>query len=194
MTSKKVTSFFEVLLWLILIALIVGVIVYFYRKTDGFTKDPSHFEVRFNGNVLSEGSELDLERNIPYSFEVKNLLGLDGDYSVKIVANEETDFSFTVDEQWLAWRAMGDITAAFEIEQGAAGFTFQIPAGYSAEKVLRFLYEDRELSVPTDEELPSRYIYVLVVASVDRSTEYHFPFAIKWTDGMDIQVAGHIYF
>lgn len=194
MASKKVASFFSVLLWLLLAALLVGVIVYYYRKTDGFSKDLPSFEVYCNGKALADVSKLDIERDVPYSFAVKYPLGLGGEYSVRVIANEEADFSFTIDEQWLAWRTVGDITAAFKIEQDAAGFTFEIPAGYSAGKVLQFLYEGRELSVPSDEELPTPYIYTLVVSSVDSDTEYHFPFAIKWTDGMDIQVADHIYF
>ena len=194
MSSKKVTSFFVVILWLLLVALSVGAIVYFYKKTNGFTEDLPGFEVRFNGSALSEGSQLDLERDIPYSFEIKYPLGLSGDYLVKIVANEEADFSFTVDEQWLAWRTMGDITAAFGLEEQENAFTLKIPAGCSAERVIRSLYEGREVSAPSDEELPTPYIYTLVVSSADSGTEYHFPFAVKWTDGMDIQAPDHIYF
>lgn len=194
MSSKKVTSFFVVILWLLLVALSVGAIVYFYKKTNGFTEELPGFEVRFNGSALSEGSQLDLERDIPYSFEIKYPLGLSGDYLVKIVANEEADFSFTVDEQWLAWRTMGDITAAFGLEEQENAFTLKIPAGCNAERVIRSLYEGREVSAPSDEELPTPYIYTLVVSSADSGTEYRFPFAVKWTDGMDIQAPDHIYF
>lgn len=192
MAKRRRFSWLDLLIPIVLIALIAGVVV-IYKKTNGFQK-VDDFELNYDGQTLSPDYKMSLARDVDHRFSITRFFSTGDltDYSVSVFANPDADFAFTVDELWYSWGNMGDVSSAFLLKKEASEFTIRIPAGCCVQKVLGTLFEGQSVSAPLDEELPSPYVYSLVVTSGNSSRRIDF--AILWTDGMDIQLPDHIFF
>ena len=200
MENKKRNTLVGVITAIILILIVVGIIGLVYSLTNGFTEDFKTFTVEYGDELLPlTGKKLCFERGSENKFTVNYVFDAPNaeskDYNVKIVANAETDFEFTVDEQRFSWRGMGDVTKAFAIKKEATSFTLTIPEGYDAEKVLQALFEGKEVSAPHDGELDDPYLYTLMISSYNDSVIYRVNFCIQTGNGADIDVSpDHIIF
>lgn len=126
-TSSTVAKIIGYVLLVLIVAGIVGVIVYF---TGGFTSDFKTFYVSVDGkDVLTSAGGYKVSRELPLTVNVKYTFGSAGGdvsgYSVKIVPHvvEGKDFDFTLDDQVYSFQAETDLTAGFDITRGETAFT-----------------------------------------------------------------------
>lgn len=183
MGNQKHNTLVSVITAIILILLAVGGFGLIYTFTDGFNEDFKNFIVEYNGErIPSAGKTMTFSHKAENTFTVKYVFDAPSDeprdYNVKIMAGGEKDFAFTVDEQRYSWLALGDITSAFELKKEASAFTLTIPDGYSAQKVLETLYKGKTVNAPPDEDLPTPFIYTLVISSYNDTVTYRIDFSI----------------
>lgn len=175
MTAGRVVS---IALVLLLIILAVGFAAYF---SNGFTSDLKTFYVECNGEkILNDKDYYEMTANQEYRFDVKYLFDVGNKenklgYHVQVLpyTTKETNFDFQVDGKTYNYGAEGELTKAFEIEQGDDYFTLK--SIKTVKGVLEALYPNKPVVVP---ELKSKTPYfALVVSSEDYSASITIAFA-----------------
>lgn len=198
MAARRKRSVLGTVLLIVTLVLLAGLIAVIYTRTNGLKDRVRLFDLVYNGERIDAGnSEMSFERGVPHTFLVDYLLdGVDAarGYDVRILANEEADFLFTVDGKYVTWHNLADITSSFLLEKEEDSFTLTIPEGFCVKKLLSALYAGQDVVAPDDEELPSPYIYSLTVSDREGGEVYRIDFSIAWTEGLDIQVPDRIFF
>lgn len=189
----------KVIGYILLIALLIAGVGFFWRYTNGFNEDFKTFYLEYGGErILTSSSALDLTGGTEARFDVKYTFDLaekePRGYSVKIAANAEEDFDFRVDGKNYAWSRQTDITEAFDIERDDDYFVLNLPLDCSPKDILETLYDGSEIETGTLPEA-ARY-YTLVVTSYNGEEFCEIDFSIhdpRYTIGYTMEADGSVY-
>lgn len=150
-----------------------GVLIWLVLRTDGFSRE---YYVAHGGSVYTaEARQVVLDSGESQSFTVGRLLpSADGEigYEVTVTPNAEEDFTFTADGNAMAYRSIGDLTEYFGIVMTEDGFTVNISAGFTMQRLLEQVYEGSEIEVPELKE--ADYFLLTVTFSNGETTELYF--------------------
>ena len=150
-----------------------GVLIWLVLRTDGFSRE---YYVAHGGSVYTaEARQVVLDSGESQSFTVGRLLpSADGEigYEVTVTPNAEENFTFTADGNAMAYRSIGDLTEYFGIVMTEDGFTVNIPAGFTMQRLLEQVYEGSEIEVPELKE--ADYFLLTVTFSNGETTELYF--------------------
>ena len=195
--EKKRNTLIGVITAIILVLIVVGIVGLVYSLTNGFNEEFKTFLVEHDGErILASDSETYLECDKEHTFDVRYIFddpnGEAREYGVKVIANTDVDFDFTVDDKQYTWKAMGDISSAFGLVKHESSFTLTIPEDCTAQKVLETLYPGKKVDAPSDREISSLYLYTLVVSSYNGAVTYNIDFCIR---GEEIEIVpDHVIF
>ena len=189
------------IVWLLLSLLVVGGIglgiFFLYRYTNGFTESFKSFLVSYEGRDLAASSSMDFSGQSEVTFGVRYLFENGREqpkgYTVR-VETAEGDFDYTVDGLPMAWEEGEDVTAFFSLEKGTSSFTLHIPEAHSAKDALQSLYPEQTVECPMDSELPSTYLYRLIVSSENGAVTYTVNFSVYSVASYMETTPGHIIF
>ena len=172
-TFGKIFTFILILLLLFGIA---GIFAFFFGRSDGAAYYVEYSGIRYDAN--GDVSVIYLSKGEKHEFFVKSSKDEEIDYSVKVISNEATNFSFTVDNElhhfYEGNDANDDYSSLFDLQKDAAGFTLTIPDDMTVESVIseKFGGEIELQDVLSDE---SSY-FVIVVSSEDGDVILSFIF------------------
>ena len=192
MTNKALSVAVRVLSVVCALALLGGVISFVYKYTDGFNDGFKTFYIEYNGKqILTETSALTFDAGAIHKFTVKYTF--DGSdrprgYSVKIAANPNTEFEYTVNGDVYLFSALDGLTDVFGMEKQATAFTLYFGSEDNIHNVLRKVYGTDNVTVP-DSAVQSEYPYRLVVSSYNDKVTYNIDFGISGTDDPDVPTA-----
>ena len=135
------------------------------------------FFVEYGGEryeTATEGASLAFGCGKNYAFSVQ---AEDG-YTAKVLANEESDFSFTLGGEpmsfWSDKEEKNDYSDVFSLQVRAGGFSITVPEDFSMQKALELKYgEDVVLS---DDVASGRCFFVLSVTSGESDIRIPFSF------------------
>lgn len=154
---------------------IVGGVIYFAVRSDGFSRC---VRMELNGRALpTTESGLRLYCGHEERFELKTVYPFSNlpAFSVRVYANEDTDFIFFVDENPKSFAVLGDVTVCFELEKDETGFTFTVPEDFTMRTALQRAYPGKEISFR--EEPPEADYFVLHV-QCENGDEFAFSFGV----------------
>lgn len=151
--------------WVILavvLAAALGVAIYFGVISNWFTQSMRVYE---NGYELKNGQTgVRVGSGYPHEFVVKSATPESlPPYDVRIFANTETGFFFTVDGNPQAFIMLGDVTDCFAIEQNESGFTVELPRAWSMEDVLRSVYPEAQIEISGELNDDADYFTLAIV-------------------------------
>lgn len=179
--SGAVSSVVKVIVSILLLLIVVGLIGFVAYFTNGFTSDFRSFYVEYQGQrILREDSKLSFPLDTELRFDCKYVFA-SGDeqgtygYNVAIVPNSEVDFEFTVDDQYMIYSGIDDLTSAFAIVKEQDHFILTLPSDFGMQSVLQLLYPGQEVVVPEDLALDG-YYYTLVISSYNDEFVYNITF------------------
>lgn len=186
-TVAKIISFVLILL------LLIGIIGIVFVFTNGGNEDFKTFYLVYNGeNILTAESKKDLMVGKEHRFDVKYTFDVGKeeprDYNVKIVANTDYDFDYTVDDTRMTWKGEKEITKAFDLKKESTFFTLTLPEDLTTKDVLKNLYEGKAvvLDPAKEEELKASYLYTLVVSSYNDAVVYYIHFRLPSGNFADV--------
>lgn len=139
---KGLTKFLTYVFALLLCTAAAGAVAYFVLQEKGVS-----FSVTQDGQRFYSGTEYE-ELCIPagetYDFSVQSLVGESVDYSVKITANVEQSFDFTMDgvlyRFYGAEASLNDYTEIFGVQTDGDMFSVTIPDDFSVSSAVEQRY------------------------------------------------------
>jgi len=176
-------TFVKVTAYILVLALVCGIIGLVYTFTNGFNEDFKTFYIEYGGEkILSEESDDSFAAGKVHTFNVKYTF--DGgnsevkDYSVKIVPNVTRDFDFTVDGERYIYSKVTELTDGFTLEKGETSFTLTLTDDMTLQKILSGVYSGKTVVVPDEAEENNPKPYTLVVSSYNGKITYNIHFNI----------------
>lgn len=174
----------RIITYIILAAVLLGVIGFFAYLTNGFKSDPSNFYVEVNEKVYKTDNikELTLPSGTDIKFNCSYLLGkVDNTFSVKVLPNvgKITDFDFYANDMVYSFCAESEYTKGFNISKQNDGFTVNIPSNYSILTILQKNYEGQTIALDESVDTFSNSYFVISVTSSDGKATVSIP--IKFT-------------
>lgn len=185
MSNKKKNtgkSILSVVVWLLLVALLLGVVGFFARFTNNFTSGFSTFYVEFGDKqITNDKDSYVFEKDSEYRFDVGYSLAFlnkDGKngFSVQVLPNitDETNFEFTADDERYLYSDIKDLTACFNVRCYDSYFT--LTADKDLPAIIQSLHQDKALStIPTTIDGGKDY-FLLVISNEDNSTSIRISF------------------
>ena len=194
---KTAISSFLVLL------LCLGVVGLFFSFTNGFTEDFKTFYLTYNGkDIFATKSKMYFVSGEEHCFDVTYTFEfldedeeMNTDYSVKIIPNRDknVDFSFTMDGKDYAFSDVEELTNGFKIDKQEKSFSIFIPEDLTMEKILENVY-GKDVTLLSDKNFSTLYLYTLVVTSYDESVTYYIDFGFgESATGLQLDVSEVIY-
>lgn len=170
--NKRVKAFSNLIIWVLLILLFLGVGGFIYRNTNGFNENFASFYVEYNGEkITTERHNLKVRNASENRFNVKYTLSFVDDslkgYHVKIMpyAEEGKDFNFVRNGNNYSFSSIGDLTSVFEVNYQEEYFT--IKPKNSVLAILQAKYPDEVIELsPEYEDLDE--CFVMEVSSDDK--------------------------
>lgn len=184
MTYKTSKSISDVLAYILVLLLIVGVIGIVSFFTGGFTSDFKTFYVVIDGkDVLSDTNGYVLTEEKETIIDVKYVFGKFNNeqhgYTFSISANTaaDKDFVFTVDGKTHRFSEETDLTKGFIVEQSETSFTIK-PKG-NVEKILTERYGGKDVVVGSAAKRSD--LFVLTVYSYNCESQISVYFTVPYT-------------
>lgn len=185
MSKRKVGNvIIKIVSLAILLALLIGGIVFLYRYTNGFNEDLKTFYLEYQGEkILTESKDMEFSYGVSQEFNVRYTFDLEQgkrEYSVKVVPNEDESFQFMVGDRVMKWRAadaMEDLSAFFELKKEETSFTLCAPKGLTLKSLLEKIYPGETVTVDTD-AIKDKPLYRLVVSSYNGEITYSINFTV----------------
>lgn len=168
---------FGIVLYVLLILLLAGGIVFYGYFSNWFSTDFAQFYVEINGERIMQdtggvyvGSNSATIVDVKYTFEKfdKDLKG----YSLELSKSPYIDFSFSVGTEVVNFqKADIDVSRCFTIEQDDTSFSIRAKAT-SIVEMLRLAYPMDEISIDenTASKLAKYDLFMLTVNSADKSS------------------------
>ncbi len=183
MASGAGKTFITIIIYVLLVAVIVGAIALIYKYTNGFNEDFKTFYVEYDGKqILTSDTAMEFEPNKKYRYDVKYTFDTEEsepkDFTVRVLPNFTKDFEFTVDDRTYLYSKAKDLTEAFEIEKSDTFFEIHIKP-QSLIEILSHIYGKSDINVPTDMDEKNEYPYKLVISSYNGNVTYNIRFKIK---------------
>ena len=138
--------------------------------TGGFKHEFRHFYVSANGNNYLQDSEV-VMGNV--KFDVHYVLKDNVGYTVQVVPTGE-DFAFLVDDTWVSYLELEDLTPAFDIQLDKNSFVIRCRE-MTMQYVLQRMYPNSDVSlVPKDVDATARYKLVITAGDGSQSISLTF--------------------
>ena len=191
---KKANSFLSlgtILVYILIIAVIVGTAAVVYRFTGGFTGDFRTFYLRYEGTDIFQDTSFNFKRG--QAQKIYCVYTLDAffesdetDYTVRVLsyATKDNAFFYAVNEELMEYSSGLDLTEFFIKEKHKDYFVLDFPTGKTPQQVLVDYYAKEGKTVLCDGTEPSKTIpyYELVVTAHNKSTIIRIAF------GFDVSV------
>ena len=186
MEKKKRKDFVSIILLLVvvlLVALGVGLIL---KYTNGGNESFKTFYVQYGSEkILSTDTEkqIKFDREKLYYFEVGypfdiGTQGASRDFSVKIEANRNIKFDYTLDGIPYPWTDEAhDLSQFFDLNKQSSSFTLRISDNTTLQSIMQDLYADKTVVLPAEEEINSKCLFTIVVSSYDEKITYRINFS-----------------
>lgn len=159
----KILTFILILLLLFGIA---GIFVFLFGRNDGAAYYVEYSGIRYDAN--GDVSVIYLSKGEKHEFFVKSSKDEEIDYSVKVISNEATNFSFTVDNELHHFYdgndANDDYSSLFDLQKDSGGFTLTIPDDMTVESVISEKFGG---VIELQDELSDESSYFVIVVSSD---------------------------
>lgn len=178
MTKTKIG---QVVSYIVILLVIVGVIGVFAYFTNGFTSDFKTFYVSVNGkDVMTSGSGYVVTPSEPLKVDVKYTFAFNKNetkgYSVKIVPNKtDEDFDFSVDGETHYFGDEKDLSNGFVIDKQEKSFTVT-PKGGTPLEILQAIYPESEVSC---ESKGYNDMFTLIITSYNGESSVKLNFALE---------------
>ena len=171
-TAKKVLS---AILVAVVIAALIGLIIFIAKITNNFTDEAKTFYVSRDGVIyatVDEATQVQGEKlnyNVTYTFGGSNARK---GYSVKVVPNAttQTDFTYTVNGESHRFVTEDlDFSKAFKVELNTDYFSLTMP--YGMKEALQTVYPDGEITVPEEVDITKQHYFKLIVTSYNAKSQ-----------------------
>lgn len=181
---KVVKNIVIALAWVAVIALIVGLILFLSKFTNGFQESFKTFYVSYGDtDITSKKSKISINRNSEHRFDVKYVFGstvhdgADKSYKVEVVPNSEyEDLIFTVNGVDYFFGKIENLSDVFEIECNDTYFILRTSKTVNLISVLQAKYPDETVEVNENFAKANNYYYTLRVSSYNGKTVYDIDF------------------
>lgn len=181
---KTIKSVCLALIWVAIVALIVGVIVYLSKMTNGFQEDFKTFYLEYEGKAITaKESKLSLKPDKENRFDIKYAMGFsvndnaDNTYSVEIIPSSAyDDLVYTVDGEEYSFGDIEGFTDIFKIERDEKYFTVKAPEDATLISLLSAKYPEQTVEVSSELAKENNYYYTLRVSTYSGSTVYNINF------------------
>jgi len=176
-------TFAKVIAYVLIVALLCGIVGLVYTYTNGFNEDFKTFYVEYGDEkILTEESNKSFAAGKVHTFKVKytfdNGKSETKDYSVKVIPNVTRDFDFTVDGERYIYSKVSDLTGGFTLEKDETSFTLTLTDDLTLQKVLSSAYAGKTVVVPDEAEANNPKPYTLVISSYNGKISYNINFNI----------------
>lgn len=179
--SKK-NSIGSVFIAILSILLVVAVVAFIFKFTNGLNEDLKTFYIEHNGKqIVATDSQMTFDTESEHRFDCKYISNPDNNtFNLKVVPNvtEETDFSFTVDGKSHKWSEVEDLTSCFNLDKQANYFIVSFPADFSMQGVLNSLYPESQVVISETLSL-YQYYYTLHVSNYNEKINYYIDFNVS---------------
>lgn len=141
-SAKGAGSAVNVVCGILVFLILLGVVGFFGIFTKWFKKPVATFYLKYGNELFIGDCETEFSHEST-TLEVKYLLGAieaNTEYTIKIEANAEEDFTFKVGKTEYKYSEIEDLTSAFEIRQEDGSFTLNLKALTNMEELLGKLY------------------------------------------------------
>lgn len=165
---------------IILVLALGGIAIWLTLETDGFTR--SQYIV-YNGREIRGSASVEMQpgENV---FEIRKAQPFaKGDYTVGITANPAADFYYTTSGGVQAFSQLGDVTDAFDLNQGEDSFTLTLAEGYGLIEFLNAVSGEEVQPV----SVPSEDLFIMTVIFAD-GAESEISFSLPGT----VEIPGEI--
>lgn len=182
MGKRKSSNIFASVLSSIIVFLLVIVFVGFLSAyTDNFSSDLKTFSVRIgNDDIFSDRENYDIVIGKEYSFEIKNLLGVENNLVVSVVPNTdipESSFAFYLNNTYRQFLYEESLTEGFDIKSQGSSFLFT--ANKDMSEILESVYPDKIVSgCPTAIDSGVPY-FRLTISTADGMQSININFNLK---------------
>ena len=173
----------QVIVYVAVIALIVGIIAIIYKYTDGFNEEFKTFYIEYNGQqILSKETKIKLAHgntftvNVKYTFDKED--AEPNDYSVKVVPNVDPDFEYSVDGKARKYSSLKDLSLAFGIKKEATSFTLTLEDGLNMQSVLSKMHNGSTVEVENSALNANDYPFCLEISSYNGEITYKVLFNV----------------
>ncbi len=179
--TNKIKSVIVAVVGIMIMLAITFILLWYSNGFESFSK----LYITVNGKPRK--SELTLPKESVTRIEVNRASFRRGgfDYGVTITPNIANDFEYTLNGEPRKFSEVGELTAAFDIEQ-CNGY-FEIACGsddYGVKKVLQTLHGNQDVELPNDFE-PSKFYYNLTVTGNGKAVTIPLRFYVYIT-GIEI--------
>lgn len=180
--SRKNNKVINIVISILSVLLVVAVIGFVFKFTNGLNEDLKTFYIEHNGKqIVATDSQMTFDVESEHRFDCKYLSTPDEDnlFSVEVVPNatEKTDFNFTIDDISYKWSELKDLTACFTINKQHNYFIITFPADFSMQSVLNSLYPEKEVIISDTLSL-YQYYYTLHVSNYNGKINYYIDFNV----------------
>lgn len=122
---------------LLLILVLVAAAVVFAFQTDGFTR----FEyITAGGKKVEKRTELQIGEITRFEIKSVNPIAGKSEADIKVYANTDADFLFTVDGNPNKYKGVGELTDCFDIETGQGYFSVSLTKYKTMREILQSKY------------------------------------------------------
>lgn len=184
--GNAVTKIITYILVVLLVLGVAGAIVALVMRDRGVT-----FYVKCGDEVyLANASDgtLEYSHGQNYDFKVSPFTGDKIDYTVRVTANDDNNFEFTVDDRIHSFYgdddSLNDYSELFGVTKTAEGFSISVPEGFTLESALESKY-DGEIDLPEDLDKSLCY-FVLTVTSGDSVVEIRL---LNYSEAIEITLS-----
>ena len=190
---KTIKTICIALILVAIVALIVGVIVYFSKMTNGFQEDFKTFYLEYEGKeITAKESKLSLNPDSENRFDIKYFVGFepnenaDNTYSVEIIPNGAYgDLVYTVDGKKYCYGDMENFAGIFKVERNEKYFTVTAPKEVTLMALLSAKYPEQAVELSGDFAEENNYYYTLRVSTYSGSTVYNINFNFNLRISLD---------
>ncbi len=180
--SKKSNNAGSVLIAILSLLLVIAVVGFIFKFTNGLNEDLKTFYIEHNGKqIVATDSQMTFDTESEHRFDCKYFSNPDNNtFNLKVIPNvtKETDFSYTVDGKSHKWSEVEDITSCFNLDKQANYFIISFPTDFSMQGVLNSLYPESEVII-TDTLSLYQYYYTLHVSSYNEKINYYIDFNVS---------------
>lgn len=190
---KTIKSICLALIWVAIVALIVGVIVYLSKMTNGFQEDFKTFYLQYEGKAITaQESKISIKPDSDNQFDIKYAMGFsvsdtsDNTYTVEVIPNDDyDDLVYTVDGEEYSFGDIEDFSDIFKVERSDKYFIVKTPKDATLLSVLSAKYPEQTVEVSDELAKANNYYYTLRVSSYSGNTVFNINFNFALTINLD---------
>lgn len=174
---KKTSAAVSVIVYIVLLAVVVGVIALVYAFINNGQKN---FYVQYGNEKISHKTEnVELPKNATSLFYCRNILGVTDEtekaknFTVRVEPNRELipDFDFTVDGKIKGFYGNLDLTKGFSLAKGDGYFALYLPDTLTLQTVLQATYGESVVEgVPELDLYEKEYLSIVVYSEEEDAT------------------------